>query len=164
MTAQPLPARRVPDVYRFLREQEVKLQPDESSERSHLREALLHLPPISARNNLLFQTVHELSLVQNVESAIPLRSPSATTLVKNSTIRTLYALGQRDVFSGMTKARRDETLREIESFLSENGIRWIVIRPARQRGSSVSQAYRENLRFLPHSDEREIDGYTVFRF
>lgn len=155
---------QVPNVYRFLRAQEANLQRDESGDRSRIRKALLHLPPVSARDNLLFQTVHELSLVENVESAVPLRSHSATTLVKGSTIRTLYALGQQGVFAGMTKARRDETLREIESFLSENGIRWIVIRPTHQRGSSAYQAYQENLRFLSHSEEREVDGYTVFRF
>lgn len=146
MTPQP-----IPQVYTYLRVQ--------GGDPRKTKDALLHLPPLSARENLLYQTVHERPLVESVESAVPQRSPSGATLAGSPEMRALLLLRRPGIIEEIDESQRTLTLRGIQVFLEENRIGWIVVRP-----EATQEAYRENLRFLQPRDEQEIDGYVLFRF
>lgn len=172
LLAAPMPMARVeiPRVYREIQA---------SSGSASGTAALLHVPGIPAREDLLYQTVHGQKLVQSLEGAIPLRSrrgpdpfaqPHWAALTRN--------LGQPGWIASMPPAQRPAVIEALRSFLRQYGVRWVVVVGSYPvlgaDGRSVVanpvldassyQAFRENMWLLGPVREREVDGDTLFEF
>jgi hypothetical protein len=167
--AAPFPMTRVaiPEAYRFVARQARGSPPS----------ALLNLPVLPARENLLYQTVHHRKLVEDVESAVPLRSPNP----RDPFAQPIWGLvtrglAQPGAIEGIPAAERGRAVETIRDFLRANDIRWIVVRNVPATGFPRSdphsptpptpqepyRAYCENLRFLHPVLEQEVGDHTVF--
>ncbi|HYC23328.1 MAG TPA: hypothetical protein VEI94_11515 [Candidatus Bathyarchaeia archaeon] len=163
--AAPLPLSevRIPAAYR-----EIQSPPGSS--------ALIHLPALASREELLFQTVHQQRTVQDLSRAIPLRShrgpdPFATA--------EWNVLTQRLSVPGMLSSPGASGLNaRLHAFLARYQIRWVVLTrsaaipaahdPRLLPGSDLDDAgyaaYRENLRRLDPLHEVEVGPDTLFEF
>ena len=139
---------------------------------------LLHVPGLSSRDNLLYQTVHEQRLADDVSTSIPLHDGAEEVL--RDRVWEIFALGfaRPGFVAGLNESER-QSLQELAStFLHRYSIRWIVV-PASPEHQSVGtsgrippellgppayDAYRENLRHLGPVWEQESQGFTVFEF
>ena len=138
--------------------------------------ALVHLPVLASREELLFQTVHQQRTVQDLSRAIPLRShrgpdPFATA--------EWNVLTQRLSAPGMLSSPGASGLNaRLKAFLARYQIRWVVLTrsavipaahdprllPGGDLDDAGYAAYRENLRRLDPLREVEVGPVTLFEF
>jgi hypothetical protein len=141
--------------------------------------ALASLPTIPAREALLYQTVHQQRLVQNLETAIPLHTPH-----ENSPFATPHwealtkSLATPGWIAQMPAAQQTQLVGALRRFLGEYKIRFLVLHqtrpalagdgrsfvPAPVCDEKQFAAFRENLRRLHPMHEREIGGAVLFEF
>ena len=139
---------------------------------------LLHVPGLSSRDNLLYQTVHEQRLADDVSTSIPLHDGAEEVL--RDRVWEIFALGfaRPGFVAGLNESER-QSLQELAStFLHRYSIRWIVVPaspehqsvgtsgriPPELLGRAAYDAYRENFRRLGPVWEQESQGFTVFEF
>jgi len=141
--------------------------------------ALVHIPGMPAREDLLYQTVHRQRLVENLENAVPLRSRrGADPFGSPLWIALTRALGDPQWVASLSEAGRTQAASALRDFLRQNQIRWIVLlraRPAltddgrrfvsqRLLDDATYTTFRQNLRLLGPLREQELGDDTLFEF
>ncbi len=141
--------------------------------------AILDVPGTPAREAMLYQTVHQQRLVQDVSSAVPLRSVRGEDPFSTREWALLTrGLGASGLFSTLTAEQQARFSSNLVAFLRRNSIRWIVLEPSRWSlaadgksfssepsvSGDIAAAFRENLRALHPASERQVGDATVFEF
>lgn len=99
--------------------------------------ALVHIPSLPARENLLYQTIHHASLLEDVSAAVPLRSSVDGDPFRAPEWGALQeSLGNpgyaKRLSVGAEYSEADpgaaQALSRMRVFLSSNHVRWIVVR------------------------------------
>jgi hypothetical protein len=141
--------------------------------------ALIHLPEMTARDDLLYQTIHGQRLVANVGSAIPLRSHRGPEPFSSGEWKALTRnLNVPGWTASLNAAQREQTDQVLRGFLERYGIRWVVALRTHEvllpdasgfqelpaEDSASYQALIGNLRLLGPIREQEIGGATLFEF
>lgn len=161
-------AEEVPEIYREVR---VRAQGREPA-------TLLHVPGLRSRENLLYQTVHEQRLADDVSTAIPLHDGTEEVIHDRVWETFALAFARPGFVAGLTESQRQSLQELAGAFLQRYSIRWIVVPaspedqsigsaeriPADLLGRRAYDAYRENFRLLGPAWEKESPGFTVFEF
>jgi hypothetical protein len=141
--------------------------------------ALAVIPGLAARESMLYQVVHRQRLVQSVETAIPLhtpRRPNPFDTVHWEALR--QNLGTPGWIESQPVESRAQVIGSLRRILSDAKIRWVVLQrtrpvPARDGLSfniepvcdeTTFNAFRENLRRLWPTHEREVGDAVLFMF
>jgi hypothetical protein len=162
----PVTAVPLPDVYNH-----ISAAPGSST--------LVHIPSMTAREDLLYQTVHRQKLVESVESAMPLRSRRGEDLFAQPQWTALTrGLGRSGWIGSLPEEERANVLRTLRSLLANYNVRFVVLvrsrwTPAADGRGFVQtpvldepsyRAFSEHLRLLGPSGEQEFGGETLFQF
>jgi hypothetical protein len=141
--------------------------------------ALIHIPGIPAREDLLYQTVHRQRLVENLETAIPLRSRRGPDPFRDPRWTALTrSLGTPGWVASMSEGQRGTLVADLRSFLRQLRIRWIVLLRSRERlapdarsfdselvlDRATYEAFLANLRLLGPVREEDFNTSTLFEF
>jgi hypothetical protein len=141
--------------------------------------ALAVIPGLATRESMLYQVVHRQRLVQSVETAIPLHSPRASSPFDTAHWEALLRdLGTPGWIESQPVESRAQVIGSLRRTLSDAKVRWVVLqrtRPVLARdGRSFNiepicdetafAAFRENLRRLWPTHEREVGEAVLFMF
>ncbi len=106
--------------------------------------ALVDLPGMPARESLLYQTVHRQRLVQNVESAMPLRSRRGADAFEDPAWAVLtQGLSAPGWLESLPSADRAGVIGEIRGFLDRQGVRSLVVLRTRPQLDEHGRAFHE---------------------
>ena len=137
------------------------------------------LPRLAARESMLYEAVHRQRLAQNMETAIPLHTPRPPGPFDTARWEALMQnLGTPGWIESQPVETRTQVIGSVQRILSDAKVRWVVLqrtRPVLARdGRSFNiepicdettfTAFRENLRRLWPTHEREVGDAVLFMF
>lgn len=141
--------------------------------------AVATLPTPPAREAMLYQTIHQQRLVQNVATAMPLHTPHDHSPFATPHWEALTNnLATPGWIAQMPATEQTQLVGALRRFLGEYRIRFVALHRTRptlaEDGRSYREApvcdetqfaaFRENLRKLHPMHEREIGGAVLFEF
>jgi hypothetical protein len=141
--------------------------------------ALAVIPGLTAPESMLYQVVHGQRLVQSVEAAIPLHSPRSSSPFDGAHWEALMRnLGTPGWIASQPDENRAQVIDSLRRMFSDAKVRWVVLqrtrpvlaRDGRSFGTesicdeAAFNAFRENLRKLWPTLERDIGGDALFMF
>jgi hypothetical protein len=141
--------------------------------------ALAVIPGLPARESMLYQVIHGERLVQSMEAAIPLHTPRPASPFDTPHWEALMRnLGTPGWIEAQPDESRAQVIDSLKRILSDAKVRWVVLqrtRPVLARdGRSFNaepvcdetsfNAFRENLRRLWPTREREVGDAVLFMF
>ncbi len=139
--------------------------------------ALVHIPGLDHRTELLYQTTHRQALVADVRNAVPLRSERGPHPFDSPAWRALTrGIGDAAWWATIPETRHEEVRAAMHEMLSDLRVRWIVLARSQPRllpggrGFDVHHAlteaefelFRDRLRWLGLEVVKETEDAALF--
>lgn len=118
--------------------------------------SLVHVPTMTAREDLLYQTVHGQKLIEDLETAIPLHSPRGPYPFETTEWKVLrQGFGTPGWLTSLSQAEQERWLDSVRGFLRRNDVRWVVLARTRFEPTADGTGFRS----VPQMEETSFDAF-----